>query len=87
MVMAALFPSFELPGRVGGVRLRGVSSSDHAELSTLRAQLEELTERVVAVAARYGDTPDSAIAADLYAAERALFGARRALDRAITALE
>ena len=56
-------------------------------MSTLRSQLEDLTERVVAVAGRYGDTPDSAIAADLYAAERALFSARRALERAIVALE
>jgi hypothetical protein len=87
MVTGALSQAFELPGRHGGVRLRGVSSSDRAELSTLRSQLEDLTERVVAVATRYGDTPDSAVAADLYAAERALFGARRALDRAITALE
>lgn len=64
-----------------------MSSSDLAELSTLRSQLEELTERVVAVASRYRDTSDSAVAGDLYAAERSLFGARRALDRAITALE
>ncbi len=64
-----------------------MSSSDRAELTTLRSQLDELTQRVVAVASRYRDTPDSAIAADLYAAERSLFGARRALDRAITALD
>jgi hypothetical protein len=70
-----------------GVRLRGVSTSDRAELATLRAQLEELAERATAVAARYGDTPDSAVAADLYSAERALFAARRAFDRAAAALE
>jgi hypothetical protein len=64
-----------------------VSASDRAELTTIRSQLEELTQRVVAVATRYGDSPDSAIAGDLYAAERSLFGARRALDRAIAALE
>ncbi|MBA2326643.1 MAG: hypothetical protein H0V95_08370 [Actinobacteria bacterium] len=64
-----------------------MSSSDRAELSTLRSQLEELTERVVAVASRYRDTFDSAVAGDLYAAERSLFGARRALDRAIATLE
>jgi hypothetical protein len=62
------------------------ASSDHAELSTLRSQLGELTERVVRVAERYDDTPDSAIAADLFAAERALVGARRAIDRAATSL-
>jgi hypothetical protein len=81
-------PTPELPGSVAGVRLRGeMPPSDLAELSTLRTQLEELTARVVAVATRYRDTPDSAVAADLYAAERSLFGARRALDRAIAALE
>ncbi|MGH8984843.1 MAG: hypothetical protein ACRDY6_13350 [Acidimicrobiia bacterium] len=64
-----------------------MSSSDRAELATLRSQLEELTERAVAVAGRYRDTPDSAVAADLYAAERSLFAGRRALDRAITSLE
>jgi hypothetical protein len=56
--------------------------SDVAELSSLRAQLEELTARVVAVAERY-DTPDSAIAADLFGVERALVAVRRTLDRAI----
>ncbi|HEX6311910.1 MAG TPA: hypothetical protein VF152_09800 [Acidimicrobiia bacterium] len=64
-----------------------MSSSDRAELTTLRAQLEDLTERAVTVAGRYGDTPDSAVAADLYTAERSLFAARRALDRAIAALD
>jgi hypothetical protein len=58
------------------------ASSDFAELSTLRAQLEELTDRVVAVGDRYRDTDDSAIAAELDQAERALRGAVRALDRA-----
>ncbi|HEX4528041.1 MAG TPA: hypothetical protein VIA11_01400 [Acidimicrobiia bacterium] len=58
------------------------AASDFAELSTLRAQLEELTARVVAVGDRYRDTDDSAIAAELDQAERALRGAVRALDRA-----
>ena len=60
--------------------------SDLAELSTLRAQLEELTALVVLLAERYDTTPDSAIAADLFAAERALVGAGRALDRAVARL-
>jgi hypothetical protein len=60
-----------------------MNASDLAELSTLRAQLEELTARVVSVAERYDESPDSAIAADLFAAERLLVGARRSLDRAI----
>jgi hypothetical protein len=63
-----------------------MTTSDLAELSTLRAQLEELTGRVVSVAERYDDTPDSAIAGELFAAERLLIGAGRSLDRAIARL-
>src|SRR6266508_2834829 len=54
-----------------------MAASDRAELSTLRSQLEDLTERVVAVASRYDDTSDSAVAGDLFAAERAFVGGRR----------
>ena len=61
--------------------------SDRAELSTVRAQVDELTRRVVAVAEHYDDTSDSAIAADLFAAERSLSAARRQLDRASALLE
>jgi hypothetical protein len=57
-------------------------SSDQAELTTLRAQLEDLAARVVAVADRYRDSPDSAVTTDLDLAERSLIGARRALERA-----
>jgi len=42
---------------------------------------------VVAVAEHYDDTPDSAISADLFAAERSLSAARRQLDRATAHLE
>ena len=62
-----------------------MTSSDLAELSSLRAQLAELTARVVAVAERY-DTPNSAIAADLFGVERSLVGAGRTLDRAVARL-
>jgi hypothetical protein len=62
-------------------------SSDFAELSSLRAQLEELTGRVVAVGDRYRDTDDSAVAAELDQAERALLGARRTLDRVVGMLD
>jgi hypothetical protein len=61
-------------------------TSDHAELSTLRSQLEELTQRITTVAERYGTTPDSAVAADLFTAERSLLAARRALDKALGAI-
>jgi hypothetical protein len=64
-----------------------VSGSDHAEVSTLHSQLEELIARVVAVGERYAETPDSAVAGDLFAAERALVVARRCLERAASALE
>jgi hypothetical protein len=57
-------------------------SSDVAELSSLRAQLEELTARVVAVADRYRESPDSAVTSDLDLSERSLIAARRALERA-----
>ena len=53
----------------------------------MRSQLEELARRVVTVADRYGDTADSQIASDLYAAERTLLNARRSVDKAITALD
>ncbi len=65
---------------------RAMSASELPELSTLRALLDELTVRLVNVAERYDETPDSAVAADLFAAERALLGAGRALDRAISRL-
>ena len=60
--------------------------SDVAELSTLRAQLDEILRRIVAVAERYDETADTAIATDLFAAERSLLIARRSLDRALEML-
>lgn len=62
------------------------ASSDLAELTALRSQLEDLARRVEAVADRYEDTADSQIASDLYAAEQTLVSARRAVDKAIGAL-
>ena len=58
------------------------SGSANAELSTLNSQIEELTDRIVAVADRYRDTPDSAITTELDGAERSLLTARRAVERA-----
>lgn len=61
-------------------------ASDRAELATLRSQLAELAQRCEAVATRYRETPDSAIASELEAAERDLIAAQRALDRATSLL-
>jgi hypothetical protein len=61
-------------------------TSDAAELSSLRSQLEELTVRVVRVGDNYRDTDDSAIASELDQAERSLLSACRSVDRAIDRL-
>jgi hypothetical protein len=58
------------------------TSSDLALLSSLGTQLEEIGRRITEMAERYGSTPDSSAAAELYAAERGVIGASRALDRA-----
>jgi hypothetical protein len=63
------------------------ASSDFAELSSLRSQLEELTAGVVGVGARYRDSDDSAISAEIDQAERALLGAARSLYRAGSLLD
>jgi hypothetical protein len=60
--------------------------SDLAELSTLRAQLDDLVSRVTKLATRYDDSDDSAVADDLFATERSLLTARRTLERATTRL-
>jgi hypothetical protein len=56
--------------------------SDLAELSSLRAQVDEIVRRVVQIADGYRDTDDSALASELDQGERSLTTARRALDRA-----
>jgi hypothetical protein len=61
--------------------------SDSAVLSSIVAQVEELSRRVTALADSYGSTPDSAIAAELYAAERALLTSRRSLERAMKSID
>jgi len=63
------------------------AGSDRAELATLRAQIDELVTRVTAVAQSYDDAADSAVADDLYAAERSLINARRLVDRATGRLD
>ncbi len=57
--------------------------SDRAELATLRAQIDDLVTRVEAVATRYEESDDTAVADDLFGAERSLVGARRLVERAI----
>ena len=56
--------------------------TDLAALSSIGAQIDDLAERVTEMADGYGETPDSSVTTELYAAERALLGARRALERA-----
>lgn len=63
-----------------------MSSSDAAVLSSLCSQVDDLVARVLAVAQPYAETPDSAVAADLYAAERSLIAAARSLTRAAASL-
>jgi hypothetical protein len=62
------------------------AASDFAELSSLRAQLEELTDRVVAVGDRYRDSDDSAIA-ESSTRPNGHAGAVRALERATGMLD
>ncbi len=63
------------------------TSSDLATLSSIQTQVDELSRRVTDLAERYGDTPDSAVASELFATERALATARRSLDRASALLD
>jgi hypothetical protein len=60
--------------------------SDLAELSSLRAQVDEIVARVVQIADGYRDTDDSAVTGELDQGERSLIAARRALDRAAATL-
>lgn len=63
------------------------TGSTLAELSTVATRLDELTRRVTMVAEQFAETPDSRIAADLFAAERALLGAQRSIQRAADQLK
>jgi hypothetical protein len=57
------------------------STSDLATISSIATQVDELARRITQLAESYGTTPDSAIAGELYAVERALNAAMRSLDR------
>jgi hypothetical protein len=61
--------------------------SDLATISSIVAQVDELTQRVTVIAERYGETPDSAVAGELFTTERSLATARRSLERASTLLD
>jgi hypothetical protein len=63
------------------------ATEDLALLSSIAAQIDDLARRVTELAERYGTTPDSAVASELFAAERALLGAHRSLGRAVQHLE
>ena len=63
------------------------TASDLATLSSIVTQIDELTRRVTEIAERYGETPDSAVASELFTTERALTTARRSLDRATGLLD
>jgi hypothetical protein len=74
-------------GAAGALLWAAMSASSHqAELSSVRSQLEELRARVEKIALTYQGTPDSAVAAELFEADRALTTAGRTIDRALTAL-
>jgi len=63
------------------------TASDLATISSIVTQIGELTRRVTEIAERYGETPDSAVASELFTTERALTTARRSLDRATGLLD
>ena len=76
-------PGSELHAATGPARVPAMPPNNNlAELSTIRSQLDELTERVVAVADQYRDTADSVVAADLDHAERNMIAASRAVQHA-----
>lgn len=54
-----------------------------AELSSLATALENLTERVTAIAETADRTADETLAGELYEVERALAGAQRRLARVV----
>jgi hypothetical protein len=86
--MAAEFASMPCRCLAALWQARSVNaSSDLALLSSLITQVDELSRRVTELAERYGATPDSAVSAELFSAERALTMARRSLDRASGFLE
>lgn len=66
-----------LPATLAGV------DADRSELSALASSLEDITNRITAVADRYRDTTRGDVADGLDEVERALASASRQLDRAL----
>lgn len=56
-------------------------STDGAELSSIQGTLEELSQRVAAIAERRDRDPDDPISPGLFEVERSLRNAVRRLDR------
>lgn len=61
--------------------------TDLALLSSISTQVDDLAARVTEMAERYGVTPDSSVASELFGAERSLHAARRAVERAASLLD
>jgi hypothetical protein len=61
-------------------------TSDHAELSSLRALLADSLRRIDLIADGYRHREDTLVSSDLETAERSLVAAGRAVDRALKAL-
>ena len=57
---------------------------DAAHLSSLSSALEDLTDRITALADGYHDSPRQDVAADLYEVERHLQAAHRRLRALVT---
>jgi hypothetical protein len=57
-------------------------STDGAELSSISSALEDLAERITAIAERRDDDPDDPVSAGLFEVDRSLRNAVRQLERA-----
>ncbi len=64
----------------------GAMSSDRAVLTSLATALDDLTDRLAAVASAHVGGPDEHVATDLFEVERSLRGASRRLERALRGL-
>lgn len=60
--------------------LESMYASDAAELSSISTAMDELTERVTAMAQRYTDSPRDDLASRLFDAERSLRQGGRSIE-------